>query len=290
MFFVKKISPPDSGFRADVERIMREVDEMSRARVAETYSNISTRCVSVKPYGPGLYIVYSEDLSESLRRKYIAPSMFNSYRSCARSLSLEILEVMKHGGKIYSVNSLRNVVRGLLVHKTYYEKYSRGETEVKVVSDRERICGVVDELRGSEGRYEVVEVKSGFNPDLVGAGLQVMSYMIAVSDTRGVPLDNVDGYIVSPGGVYKVFFNREVFEEYRKRLETVVRIALDNDMENLPPRLTENTEKCKSCSYRSPCKKLPDRYRSYERFFEAHGFKRLYEKKEKSKTLFSENS
>lgn len=287
-FFVVEHGPSPPGFYDIVVSINNVVSDMSRSRLVGLYSSFSTRAVRVEYVAPSRFAVYSEDLYESVKRSYLAPAMFNSYRACARSLAIEILEVMDNGRVVVSVENLRSMLRGLLVHKAYYEGFAVGRTEVPVVSDRERIYGVVDELREYQNTPQVYEVKSGFNPDLVGAGLQVMAYMLALSDANAVPLGNVEGYIVTPRATYRVYFDEAVFREYRRRVERVVEIARSRLLTQLPPRLGDS-KRCSSCPYRGPCSRLPDKYRTYERFFREQGFEKL-RKNNDSQTLFDYSS
>lgn len=274
-FFVTEQGPSPIGFHDVVVRILNEVSNMSRSKLAELYSSLSTKTVRIEYISPRKYAVYSDDLYESIKRSYLAPSMFNTYRSCARALAIEIIEVNDNGRVVVSVEGLRQMLKGILVHKAYYEMFAVGETEVPVTSTKERIFGVVDELRTTtDNTTQIFEVKSGFNPDLVGAGLQVMAYMLATSESKSAPLNSIEGYIITPRATYRVWFDEVVFREYRRRVERVVEIAMSRLLTQLPPRLN-NDKKCTNCAYTGQCLKLPDKYRSYSKFFEDQGFEKI---------------
>ena len=84
-------------------------------------------------------------------------------------------------------------------------------------------------------------------------------------------------------GTYRVFLNKRVFEEYAKRLRKIVEIALSENIEDLPPRLPPKLEhRCDACPYKGQCLTLPNKYRTYSKFFEAMGFEKLVEKKPKN--------
>lgn len=276
MFFAKPIGPPPRGFREIVDEVSVMVDELSSSELLDLYTKESLRSIQIERVGPGRVAVYYDDLFGSVKRGYIAPSMFNSYRSCARRLVIEIMDVIENGRVFMDIESLGRVIKGLLIHREYYKRLASGSTEVQVVSSKERIYGVIDELRSIGGGLEIVEIKTGFNPDLVGAGLQVMSYMAAASDQMGVPLENISGYVVTPVRTYSISFDHRVYREYKKRLEKMIEIALSKNTEMLPPRLRGDLERrCAECNYRGICLNLPEKYRSYDKYFEVLGFEKL---------------
>lgn len=265
--------PPS--FAEDVEAVERRVSSLTRSQLVDLFSSLSSRALRIERTGPSKFLVRSEDLYAAARRGFIAPSMFVSYRSCARALAIEISDVLEVGGVELTVDDIRGLVKGVLVHRLYYDRYASGSTEVPVESERLRIVGVVDELR--EGPpLAVVEVKSGWRVDVVGAALQTMCYVLAVSDARGVPADSVEGYVVSPGGCYRVHLDERALSEYTRRLTKVVELALSGDRSSLPPRLPKDMRgRCESCALHRRCLILPDRFKSYARFFEAMGFTKL---------------
>jgi len=278
-FFAKKVKsmlPPE--FYRDLEVIERMVNTMSRRDVLARYAELGTKTVTFELVKPFTFLMRSEDIYEAVMRGYIAPSMFVKYRQCARGLAIELLSVKEHGGVLVTIDNIRSLLRGVLVHKLYYERYAVGETEVMVVSERDAIVGYVDELRRWGEGAVVIELKSSHRPDVVGSSLQVMAYMLALSGQLELPLERVEGYVVSPGATYRVEHDPEVFEEYSKRLRKVVEIAISGAVDHLPPRLSSDlSSRCDSCAYRGRCLNLPDNYRTYSRFFNAMGFKRLHQ-------------
>lgn len=267
-------------FTADVESVERMVSAMTRSEIVEKYSTMSSKAVKIEVAGPSKFIVRSDDIYRAVKKGFIAPSMYVSYRICARSLAIELMSVREIGGVEVSVDDLRSFVKGMLVHSIYYRKYAQGRTEVPVESDKHRVVGVVDELREGVNGISVIEVKSSWKPDIVGASLQVMSYMLAVSTSYNVRLDDVKGFIVYPSGCYMVYLDLNILEEYSRRLSKIVEIAMSGDKSSLPPRLPRELEsRCGTCPHRGRCKVLPDNYRTYERYFRAMGFTKIYERK-----------
>ena len=277
-FFAKKVRNfVSKEFFKDLKSIEKVVREMPTKDVLERYASLSTKAMKLEPAGPGLYLYVAEDMYEAARKGYVAPSMFVKYRMCARGLAIELMSVAKRGGALVHAENLRSFLRGLLVHRLYYEKYACGEVEYRVESPKYGIVGYVDELRKEFGTYTVIEVKSSHRPDIVGASLQVMSYMLALSDQESTPLDNIYGYVVTASGTYRVYFDEEAYREYLLRLKKVVEVALNNDVNNLPPRLSASlSRRCGKCPYRGECLTLPDNYRTYGRYFEAMGFTKLH--------------
>jgi CRISPR/Cas system-associated exonuclease Cas4 (RecB family) len=279
-FFVKKVQSivPPSFFK-EAEKIFEEVNKLKRSDVIDRYMSLHTKSIKIEPYTHNKYLVRT-DVYEAIQRGYIAPSMFVKYRRCARELAIEIIETKRLGGVLVTVDQMKSYLRGMLVHKLYHERYAIGDTEVKVESPKYMILGYIDEVRQELDTYRIIEVKSSYNPDVVGAGLQLMSYMYAFADVFNVPLENIEGYIITMKGTYKVTLNENVFNEYVKRLRTILDIALKEDIEKLPPKLSSKLSyRCNTCPYRGKCFSLPDRYRIYSRYFEAMGFTKLVEKK-----------
>lgn len=280
-FFVRRsgwVVPPL--FAVDVEKVESRVSSMSKERLVEEYSALKTKAERIERIGPSRYLVRSEDIYRAARTGLVAPSMFIPYRRCARSLAIDLMTVAELGGVEVSADDLRSFVKGILVHSLYYEKYAEGETEVPVESRELGIVGVIDELREEEGWKVVIEVKSSWRPDIVGAGLQVMSYMLAVSESGS---NKVGGFIVTPGGCFKVYLDRTVLDEYIRRLRKVVEVALSGDRRSLPPRLPRELEhRCEACHNRWKCLSLPDEYRSYRRYFTAMGFTKIREEKRRT--------
>lgn len=261
-------------FYGDAAKIISEVDRLSRKDILNKYLSFQSRTVVIEPYTHKKYLVKTEAY-EAVRRGYIAPSMFVKYRRCARELAIELMQMKKLGGLLVSVGQLKSLIRGVLVHKLYFEKYATGNVEVKVESDKHRIVGFIDEVKDFNERYVLIELKSSYNTDIVGAGLQLMSYIYAFSDQEDISLNNVKGYLVTMNGTYEIVPDRNLFDEYKKRLLKIVDIATRGNLENLPPRLPLKLEhRCKTCSYRGQCLTLPDKYRSYSRFFDAMNLKK----------------
>lgn len=273
-------------FVDDVTHIERELKNVPKSDIVNRYLNVQSRAVKIEFYSPGKYLVRTE-VYEAVQRGYISPSMFIKYRRCARELVIEIMETKKMGGVLVTEEQLRSYLKGLLAHRLYYDRLAYGAREVRVESSNLGIIGYIDEVRKELDTYKVIEFKSSYSPDLVGAGLQVMSYMLAFADQNKVDLRNIEGYIYTLKGIYRVHIDKDVFDEYMKRLRKVVDIALSGDTNSLPPRLSSDlSSRCRDCPYRGQCHSLPDNYRSYQRFFDDMGFKTLAEKKPRN-TLFS---
>lgn len=286
-FFVEKTrSSLTRDFVDEVLKLEKKLRSISRSEILNQYLGLSSRAVKIEFYSPGKYVIKTE-VGEAAEKGYISPSMFNKYRRCARELAIEIMETKTIGGTLVTVDQLRSYLKGFLAHRLYYERVAYGDTEVRVESATLRIVGYIDEVRKELGIHKVFEFKSSHKPDLVGAGLQVMSYMLAYADQNSVDLQSIEGYVVTLRGIYRVKVNKEVFDEYAKRLRKIVEIALSGDVNMLPPRLSSDlSARCNDCPYRGRCVTLPDNYRTYQRFFEAVGFKKLVEKSSGS-NLFS---
>jgi len=279
-FFAKKVkSFIPSSFFEEVDRIERDVESYTRNKVLEIYASLQTKSIRIEPTGRGKLLVKTE-ISEASAKGYISPSMFVKYRRCARELAIEIMESKKLGGVIVTVDQLKSYLKGVLVHRLFYDTYAYGEKEVRVESAKLGILGYIDEVRRELDRYMLIEVKSSHKPDIVGAGLQVMSYMYAFMDQNGLSENQVEGYLITRIGTYRIFLDSVTFDEYMKRLRKVVEVAVNERIDELPPRLSAKlSSRCEVCPYRSECFSLPDRYRSYDRYFEAMGFKKLAEKR-----------
>ena len=249
------------------------IDELSRYRDE----------VIVERYTSRKYLVRDkvmDNLIEDIKKGIVWASLFNDYRFCARKMIIKIEEYMKHGGLLVGEDQLKAIVSGVLIHKLYDEKYAVGETEypVTVINDKYRIAGRIDEYIPGD-KPVIVEIKTGHHPDIFSASLQVTAYILAVKEEAGV---EPDAYIVTLGNIYYVTPNWKVFDEYYKRLKTILSLIGTGDY---PPRLSGSvSSRCNSCPYRGICYKLPDNYRSWDKFFEKHGFTRL--KKKTGKTLF----
>lgn len=210
-----------------------------------------------------------------ISRGYIPASAFVDYRRCARALFFKIRMVREKGGVLMTIDQLRSAVRGMIFHELYSKEYAVGETEVEVTSEKYRVGGRADEIREEPGRAVVVELKSG-RPDPVAARLQVMSYMAALMERGGY--DEVEGLVVWPGGRIRVSFDEKMYTEYLNRVRTVVEDALNGPLEEAPPRLSARLSyRCDTCPYRSVCIHSPDKYRTYENYFNAKSFTRLRE-------------
>lgn len=263
-------------FADEVKRVERAVSSMTRSQLVELFTSMSTRSMRVEVAGPSRFVVRSEDLYLAARKGFVSPSMFVSYRSCARALAIEIGDAVEVGGIELTADDIRSLLKGIMVHRVYYDRFATGRTEVLVESPTRRIVGVVDELRVDGQAVDVVEVKSGWRTDVVGASLQVMSYAAAVSDVLGVPAESVRGYIVTPSGCYRVYLDEAVLGEYTRRLLKVVELALSGDRTRLPPRLPKDLRgRCRNCVLQRRCLSLPDSFGSYQRFFDAMGLQKL---------------
>jgi len=260
------------GFLEDLRFIERSLARMSKFDVAGAYSGLQG--VDVQYLGNGRFLVRDE-VDEALSSNYIAPSMFVGYRACARRLAIELSKRAREGGMVVGAEGLRSLLRGLLAHRVYAEKYAQGETEYHVVSHSAGISGYIDEVR--RGYWvEVLEVKTSRNIDPVGASLQVMAYVRAFSDQEGVDTKSVRGYVLTPAATYTVVYSWEVLEEYMKRLRAVIASAASGDPKAFPPRLPpELRGRCEACPLRRECYSVEPGYRSWEEFFEANGLKRL---------------
>jgi len=279
-FFARKVKAlVPLSFFDDVDRIEKEVYALAKSEVLEKYASIQTKSTKIEPAGRGKFLIRTE-ISEASALGYISPSMFIKYRRCARELAIEIMESRRIGGVLVTLDQLRSYLKGILVHRHFYENYAYGEKEVRVESANLGIVGYIDEVRRELDTYMLIELKSSHRPDIVGAGLQVMSYMYAFMDQHGLQENQVEGYLITREDTYRIFLDRIVLDEYMKRLRKVVEIAVNGIVDELPPRLSPRLlSRCETCPYRGTCVNLPDRYRSYERYFEAMGFRKLAEKK-----------
>lgn len=282
-FFARKaksLVPPS--FFEEVAEIEEELDKYTKSEVIGRYLSIQTKSVKIEPYDLNKFLVKTE-VAEASKKGYVSPSMFVKYRRCARELALEVMESGRLGGVLVTPEQLKAYLKGLLAHRLFYDKYALGDKEVRVESPNLGILGYIDEVRKELDTYKVIEVKSSFKPDVVGAGLQVMSYIYAFADQNGVPPEQVEGYLITREGTYRILLDKATFSEYMKRLKKVVEIAEGGKVDDLPPRLSARLSfRCEVCPYRGLCLTLPDKYRSYDRFFEAMGFKKLAERKNTS--------
>jgi len=285
-FFAKKVKPlvpPE--FFDEVDRIEREISKLTKGEVLERYLSLQTSSVKIEPYTSNKYLVKTEE-SEATSKGYVSPSMFIKYRRCARELAIEIIEARRLGGVLVMPDQLKAYLKGILVHRLFQEKYTDGETEVRVESPKLEILGYIDAVKKEGDTFVLIELKSSHSVDVVGAGLQVMAYMYAFADQNEVAPNQVEGYLVTREGTFRVFLDADVFSEYLKRLKKIVEIARDERVDELPPRLPSNlSSRCNTCPYRGTCYSLPDKYRSYDKYFEAVGFKKLVEKHPEN-TLF----
>ena len=266
-----------SEFVKEAKDIIKRVDSMTRLAVKEEFSKVVS---GIQAVTARRYLILNEAY-QALKKEYLSPSMFISYRNCARALAIEVRQVVHEGGKPEAtVEQMRAMLRGVLVHDLWFRKYAIGEVEPLLVSEKLRMLGYPDEVRKEPGAVTVIEVKSGHNPDLVGSALQVMAYMKMAREVYGV--EEVKGLIITLKGTYEVVMNDDVFDLYYRRLRTVVEDALNGA--DLPPRLSSSlAHRCRRCPYRGLCFSLPDRYRTYENYFRE---KSLLADRPKKRTLF----
>ena len=277
----KRDAPVSPDFFAEAERIFKEYEGK---RFIDLREEIEKHFKEIKPIG-GNKFAYSDEISEAFSKGYVPPSIFNAWRYCGRKVFLQAYTVAKHRRNIVTREQIKAIVRGLAVHELYRSKYAVGDTEVKLVSDTLKIYGIADEVRKDPtGKYVVVEVKSGYVRDPVGPSLQVMAYMAVIMEKEGVSEEDVDGYVISLNGAYKVMYDRAILEEYLKRVRAVVEAALayasgdDEAVNKIPPRLPLNlVSRCRTCSYSGLCQRLPSPTLTYSKYFAMMGFRKLVE-------------
>lgn len=262
-------------FRDLLKRAEEHSKKIGFTKTIEEFKSRNPRIIDVKIVSPTKVFVKDEE-TQVLKDGYLHPSLFNPYRKCARRLAIEVYMKLKQGGYIVTRQALRSLVKGWLFHEYYSAMMAVGETEVKVTSEKEKISGRIDELREVDGFTYVVEVKSSWGQDLVAGALQVMAYMYAISDERGIPLSELRGFLVTPKGVYEIYPDRVIFDEYRRRVEKIVSIAREGKLNLLPPVLPKHLRgKCEKCPYRSECRRLPVGAKTYDEYFDIMGFSKL---------------
>ena len=281
--FIKPSKEPvvDMGeFKRLLKKAEEKASSMGFTRAIEELKNRNPRVIEVKLLTPSKIFV-KDEATEAIETGYLHPSLFNSYRKCARRLAIDVYTRLRQGGYIVTRNGLKSLIKGWIFHELY-SAIAKGETEIKVISEEEKISGRIDELREDDGFTYIIEVKSSWGQDLVAGALQVMAYMYALKSAKGVQLSEMRGFLVTPRGIYEVYPDRVVFDEYRRRVEKVVSIVREGKLDLLPPVLPKHLRRaCEKCPYRSECRRMPVGARTYDEYFETMGFTRLHEPKRK---------
>lgn len=257
-----------------LNEINRKINSLSVQEIINLYKQNEKRGISIRPISPSVLEVSYQEYVTALSKKFLTPGMFYKYATCERAFMIEMHLLYKNKALYETIDTIKNKLRGLLIHEYYMKQYAKGETEVYIESEKNQMLGYVDEIRRDGEKVQLIELKSSFNPNLIGASLQVMAYMLMLSDKFNTSVDNIEAYIVSPTKTYRVHFNNEFFEWHRKKLTALFENALTDDEEKfkklLHPRLHDNN-KCRLCSYRRVCYELPDYYYSRQAFDKSLG-------------------
>jgi len=184
-------------------------------------------------------------IQDSLRKPgWLRISDFGSYGYCARKLWLQL-----HHGFYVTKDNLKAILRGILSHREWQEKYAEGAAEFEVKDDLLGLIGHIDEVRISNGTIYLLEFKSSWKLTHYHV-LQLHGYLYLFKKNCGV---EAKGIIVYRRGIKQYSLKEEYFLEYVKRLR---KVFLSKEPPPILPKSARS--RCRFCPYaKDICRQYP---------------------------------
>jgi len=188
----------------DVDKIMNAIQRLS---IEELLTYLGQYGITVWEIVSDLFIAIDfESKNKHFRRVSIVSTPINE--DSLLKLALETA----YGVKLYSEQDLRNILKGILIHKEYC--YTLGfllpcEFEVRVMDKSKSIVGVADLVCGDY----VIELKSGMNFRKSHA-YQLLIYMDLLGKQQGFLVYEDKVFEFSPSNTHKLL--SEAYERLHK--------------------------------------------------------------------------